>query len=312
MRRRVMTGPKSLDVLYTYTYNSNNYHTFVAPKSAYYYVECWGGQGNYGYNDSEDRFTISNDPGYGGYVAGFIKLVGGDIIYVYCGNGGLKQTGNVVKYNYNGGGSGHSMTNEGAGRYIYEGAGGGATDLRLSNNSDPLNVDSLKTRIMVAGGGGGGCEYYFIGHGGSAGGLKAYLGGYAEGTPASQVAGGSNSGNNLTDGNGGLLGVGGGCGFDGGSYSSGGGGGFYGGPSGGISSNAIQTGGGGSSYISGHPGCVKYDKYVFTNTKMIDGNGFVWTDVKGELEKMPNPLGGLYDLGKGHIGSGYCRISIFQ
>ena len=45
MRRRVMTGPKSLDVLYTYTYNSNNYHTFVAPKSAYYYVECWGGQG---------------------------------------------------------------------------------------------------------------------------------------------------------------------------------------------------------------------------------------------------------------------------
>lgn len=312
MRRRVMTGPKSLDVLYTYTYNSNNYHTFVAPKSAYYYVECWGGQGNYGYNDSEDRFTRSNDPGYGGYVAGFIKLVGGDIIYVYCGNGGLKRTSNVVKYNYNGGGSGHSMTNESAGRYIYEGAGGGATDLRLSNNSNPLNVDSLKTRIMVAGGGGGGCEYYFIGHGGSAGGLKAYLGGYAKGTPASQVAGGSNSGNNLTNGNGGLLGVGGGCGFDGVSYSSGGGGGFYGGPSGGISSDAIQAGGGGSSYISGHPGCVKYDKYVFTNTKMIDGNGFVWTDVKGELEKMPNPLGGLYDLGKGHIGSGYCRISIFQ
>lgn len=29
MRRRVMTGSKSLDVLYTYTYNSNNYHTFV-------------------------------------------------------------------------------------------------------------------------------------------------------------------------------------------------------------------------------------------------------------------------------------------
>lgn len=152
MRRRVMTGPKSLDVLYTYTYNSNNYHTFVAPKSAYYYVECWGGQGNYGYNDSEDRFTRSNDPGYGGYVAGFIKLVGGDVIYVYCGNGGLKQTSNVVKYNYNGGGSGHSMTNESAGRYIYEGAGGGATDLRLSNNSDPLNLDSLKTRIMVSGG----------------------------------------------------------------------------------------------------------------------------------------------------------------
>lgn len=149
MRRRVMTGPKSLDVLYTYTYNSNNYHTFVAPKSAYYYVECWGGQGNYGYNDSEDRFTRSNDPGYGGYVAGFIKLVGGDIIYVYCGNGGLKQTSNVVKYNYNGGGSGHSMTNESTGRYIYEGAGGGATDLRLSNNSDPLNVDSWTNKQNV-------------------------------------------------------------------------------------------------------------------------------------------------------------------
>ena len=64
----------------------------------------------------------------------------------------LSLTDKNLKYNYNGGGSGHSMTNESSGRYIYEGAGGGATDLRLSNNSDPLNVDSLKTRIMVAGG----------------------------------------------------------------------------------------------------------------------------------------------------------------
>lgn len=312
MKRRVMIGKKEFIILRTYTYNEGNYHMFVVPKSTWYHVECWGAQGNYGYNDSDDRFTKSNDPGYGGYVAGFIKLIKGEALYIYCGNGGLRETSRVTNENYNGGGQGHSMTGQGAGRYIYEGAGGGATDLRLLNDNDPLNVNSLKTRVMAAGAGGGGCEYYFIGHGGSAGGLQAYLGGYAKGIPASQVNGGSNSGNNLTNGNPGSLGKGGRYGYDGGSYSSGGGGGLYGGPSGGISGDAIQAGGGGSSYISGHPGCVKHEKYVFQETKMIDGSGYAWKDVRGGQERMPNPLGGLYDLGKGHVGPGYCRISIYQ
>ena len=57
---------------------------------------------------------------------------------------------------------------------------------------------------------------------------------------------------------------------------------------------------------------MKHEKYVFQETKMIDGSGYAWKDVRGGQERMPNPLGGLYDLGKGHVGPGYCRISIYQ
>lgn len=143
--------------------------------------------------------------------------------------------------------------------------------------------------------------------------MSAYLGGLAKGVPASQTNGGYNSGNNITNGTPGYLGSGGIYGNGEGSYSSGGGGGLYGGPSGGISSNQIQAGGGGSSYISGHDGCKTYDGYVFSDTIMIDGNGFEWKNgERGDLLQMPNPLGGLYELGKGHIGCGYCKISLYR
>lgn len=98
----------------------------------------------------------------------------------------------------------------------------------------------------------------------------------------------------------------------GGTACSGGGGGLYGGPSGGISGNATQTGGGGSSYISGHPGCTTYSSYKFSDTIMIDGKGYKWTDSIGDLQKIPNPNGGYYDLGSGHKDKGYCRISIYK
>lgn len=89
---------------------------------------------------------------------------------------------------------------------------------------------------------------------------------------------------------------------------------------------------GGSSFISGHNGCnaINYTQstsssnivhtgnavfsyngvnYTFTNTKMIDGAGCVWTTQKGGTEQMPNPSGGYYTLGTGHSGNGYARIT---
>ena len=45
---------------------------------------------------------------------------------------------------------------------------------------------------------------------------------------------------------------------------------------------------------------------------MIDGKGYKWTDSIGDLQKIPNPNGGYYDLGAGHKDKGYCRISIYK
>ena len=84
---------------------------------------------------------------------------------------------------------------------------------------------------------------------------------------------------------------------------------------------------GGSSFISGHDGCNAIDStstennivhtnqanhysgYVFTNTKMIDGAGYSWTNVKGSLEQMSKPSGGYYTSGTGHTGNGYAKIT---
>lgn len=117
----------------------------------------------------------------------------------------------------------------------------------------------------------------------------------------------------------------------------GGGGGYYGGGGGKESSYQchIHSASSGSSYISGHTGCVAitseddetpksecltgttdnscsihYSGKTFTNTVMIDGAGYSWTNTKGSLDLMPNPNGGYYESGLGHIGNGYARITI--
>ena len=107
----------------------------------------------------------------------------------------------------------------------------------------------------------------------------------------------------------------------------------------GCKQNCGASGGGGSSYISGHTGCVAivsdsststrtgtggascttgtsdnlcsvhYSGKVFTDTVMIDGAGYAWTNTKGSLQQMPNPSGGYYASGVGHSGNGYARIT---
>ncbi len=97
-------------------------------------------------------------------------------------------------------------------------------------------------------------------------------------------------------------------------------------------------GGGGSSFISGHTGCVAvvsssstsprtgtggagcgggsadnlcsihYSGKYFTNTVMIDGLGYAWTNVVGGATPMPNPAGSYYASG-GNTGAGYARIT---
>ncbi len=54
---------------------------------------------------------------------------------------------------------------------------------------------------------------------------------------------------------------------------------------------------------------VHYSNKVFTDTKMIDGAGYLWTHVKGDQEEMPNPTGELNAIGVGHSGNGYAKIT---
>ena len=185
---------------------------------------------------------------------------------------------------------------------------------------------------MVAAGGGAVTNNDSGALAGNAGGLvgydgvaHSYVGSTYIGTGASQSSGGK-IGSSATSGTNGTFGIGGTGGVGPGDPNHtgcGGGGGYYGG-----GASAWHAGsGGGSSYISGHNGCdaissnstegsithsgqsVHYSGKVFTNTVMIDGAGYAWTNTKGSLQQMPNPSGGYYASGVGHSGNGYARIT---
>jgi len=126
---------------------------------------------------------------------------------------------------------------------------------------------------------------------------------------------------------------------NGGHSADGGGSGYYGGSHGIHPGSSYPGGGGGSSFISGHNGCVAitedstesnikqrtdsngrtctdgttditcsyhYSGYKFTDTVMIDGAGYNWTTVKGDYVGQPQPDG---TITTGHSGNGYARIT---
>lgn len=176
--------------------------------------------------------------GAGGVVTGTLTQIP-ETLYVYVGGAG--SMGNGVQGGYNGGGAagGDSDT---------EGAGGGASDIRIGN--------SLESRIIVAGGGGGGGGEAG-GNGGHGGNLSAAHGGSGQasgGGGANQTSGGfagvSNGGYQAAEvGTLGQGGAGARSTFAGGG---GGGGGYYGGGGGGADDNTCCSdgggGGGGSSF----------------------------------------------------------------
>lgn len=193
----------------------------------------------------------------------------------------------------------------------------------------------LTERIIVAGGGGGGHhnDNGFDNEKSNAGGLVGYKGGlyaYMIGKPqyephvAMRGAGGTqDSGYKF-----GFGGPGDNSGVS--DYchgQAGGGGGYYGGFGGRHTDGNCHMigGGGGSSFISGHFGSNAVDEdgnhtgqpnhysgLTFSNTIMIDGGGYEWTDIRANQTAMPKPNGSYYPLGEGHTGDGYARISLIQ
>ena len=310
VRRKVVVISKT-DFDYDYT---GSVQTFTAPVSGTYKVELWGAQGG------------GEKGGMGGYTSGLITLVKGEKLFVNVGQKGPANATTTNVGGYNGGG--YSGNDGGAKSY----GGGGATDVRLVAGSWN-NAKSLNSRIMVAAGGAGTTSALTTLAGGGGGligingtssnatyNTSAYLPigsnqtgvGFAYETTKRQGAFGYAIQSNTTG------------------WGGGGGGGYYGG-----SNGHGTTGSGGSSYISGHTGSVAiisesdsspksgcttgtsnnscsihYSGKMFTNTIMIDGQGYNWTNEKGEQVQMPSPSGVVYATGEGHSGNGYAKIAL--
>lgn len=317
------------NMVYAFNYIGDS-QNFVSPCSGNYQVELWGAAGGsayYTFATNEDGSRVEAGDlvtgGYGGYTLGNINLSNSTNFYVYVGGKGVDGKASVVSAGgYNGGGNGGAA-------YQGAGAGGGATDIRLvgGNWND---FDSLKSRIMVAGAASGTSNASNAVSGGAGGGLKGYDGNlnvnnvnHTLATGGTQFLGGTAGGYEEDNYHGypGEFGMGG----DAQRYHGGGGGsGYYGGGGAGFISAGVSSGAGGSSFISGHNGCdavseesledniihtgqsVHYSGYSFTNTVMIDGNGYNWTTEKGEYVGMPT-----FDNTStmiGNSGNGYAKI----
>ncbi len=277
----------------------------------------------FGYTGKEEEFVVPYDGTYkvelwgtrsGSYTSGYIDLKKGMQLFLYIGESSFScdRYWECDRSAFNGGGKGGYFTASNYPiRYL---SGSGSTDIRLIGG-EWNNEVSLNSRIMVAAGGGGGRSMLPAG-----GGLTGYIGtDYNNGGAGSQTAGGT-AASQATSG---------GFGYGGNGYTSdptrpnnnggyGGGSGYYGGGGGrgGIAvsstTNRVGSGGSGSSFISGHNGCVAiksetdrtpkegckdgttdincsihYSGYQFKDTIMIDGAGYKWTTVKEEHVGVP-------------------------
>ena len=303
---------------WTYDYTGNE-QVFTAPANGTYKFELWGAQGGAYYQAAN-----------GSYVSGELVIKKGEKFYVYVGRTGLDSSSTDYVFNY--------------GYQNYIKTGGGATDIRLVNgNWDSLS--SLVSRIMVAGGGGsqGGLNPTDGGnpYGGSAGGLVGYQGGSCISGNVTEHKGakGATQTSGHAFGSVPLLNTGGNYFFN-----NSGGNGYWSGNFydwvGAGGHNAVSGAGGGSSFISGHTGCVAilsqnsttprsdskgatckdgttditcsyhYSNIVFKNTIMIDGEGYSWTTVKGKKTSMPSH-DGLSTI-VGNNSNGYAKITLIS
>ena len=311
------------DTVFDFDYTGGE-QTFIAPVSGTYRLETWGA--------GAGRTEISYS--FGSYTSGLINFEKNTNLYVYVGENGYKKTYNHTSatYRFNGGGYGnfacykYYLDTENNPNYGMDYAGGGATDIRLENGIWN-NFESLKSRIMVAAGSGGtpSNSMYRVSNGG---GLYSEDGGYYR-DEKYKATGATQTSSGFVNGKFGLGGYavygGNGCNINEGG---GGGGGYYGGGGAKTGNQEYQaaTGAGGSSFISGHNGCdaikeestensiihtgqsIHYSGLYFTNTLMIDGEGYRWTDKKEEQIGMPSHSDNSIIMG--NSGNGYARITL--
>ena len=245
-----------------------------------YKLEVWGAQGG--------SYSTTYTGGKGGYSYGTLTLNNTTNLYVYVGKQGSAHsttTGGTSAGGFNGGGSAKTVAYSGTTSYVT--GGGGASDIRIGQ-------DSLYSRVIVAGGGSG-----------SSNGNSGYYGG---GTSAGYGVSGY-GGTTTTAGTNGSFGVGANAAPSSTNYryaSPGGGGGWYGGGSSGTnrsdSTNYRTYTGGGSGYVytsstaSNYPsGNLLTSTYYLTDAATLAGNTS-FTSTSGGTET-------------GHSGDGYAKIT---
>ena len=228
--------------------------TYIAKSDGYYNLEVWGAQGG--------NYNTTYVGGLGGYSKGIVHLTKGTTLYVCV--GGQPQTVTTTKTavpgGFNGGGNGFNRDYNST--YTYGQAGGGATDIRIGQNS-------LYARVIVAGGGSG---------------SNNRTSGYAGGGTSGVTGQSGYAGTQTSAGSGGSFGQGGSATTSGNNYkygASGGGGGFYGGGAGtsySDSTNYDKYSGGGSGYVytsstaSSYPsGCLLNNTYYLTAASTTEG-----------------------------------------
>ena len=228
--------------------------TYIAKSDGYYNLEVWGAQGG--------NYNTTYVGGLGGYSKGIVHLTKGTTLYVCV--GGQPQTVTTTKTAVPGGfnGGGNGFNRDYSSTYTYGQAGGGATDIRIGQNS-------LYARVIVAGGGSG---------------SNNRISGYAGGGLSGVTGQSGYAGTQTSAGSGGSFGQGGSATTSGSNYrygASGGGGGFYGG--GAIASYSDSTNydkytGGGSGYVytsstaSSYPsGCLLNSTYYLTAASTTEG-----------------------------------------
>ena len=264
---------------------SNTRVEFTTPKSyeiklqrGLYRIECYGASGGH---------KELSEGSKGAYVSWYLLLRAARKFFLYVGECGKP---NSVLRSFNGGGaayfsSKHKKTTSSAC------SGGGATDIRLISDSEG-EFESLKSRIMVAAGGGGESNYNSQGtlnnpkKGGDGGIIQGSGGDYSLCTNCDAIVGHTKAvGGSQTDG--GTAGGGSSYGWGndgefgkGGSAnespnywpSGGGGGGYFGGGAGGVSTNCLGNGAGGSSFVSGLNGCKALTKNASPSNMLFEGN----------------------------------------
>ena len=228
--------------------------TYTAKSAGYYNLEVWGAQGG--------NYNTTYVGGLGGYSKGIVKLEKGTTLYVCV--GGQPQTVTTTKTAVPGGfnGGGNGFNRDYSSTYTYGQAGGGATDIRIGENS-------LYARVIVAGGGSG---------------SNNRTSGYAGGGTSGVTGQSGYAGTQTSAGTGGSFGQGGSASTSGNNYkygASGGGGGFYGGGAGtsySDSTNYDKYSGGGSGYVytsstaSSYPtGCLLNSTYYLTAASTTEG-----------------------------------------
>jgi len=224
-----------------------------------YRLEAWGASGGRGHINTSAHANSNN---WGGYTQAYLTVTTATEVFIAAGGAGAHGYLNVgriaIPGGWNGGGPTQSSGDQ-AGRTMSGGSGGGASHISLASGT--LDVEAVRTGILIAaGGGGGGAWTTSSWEGGRGGGVN----GETRWTPHTGGAGTASAGgaagawnstpaaNRIVQPTAGTAGQGGrgaGSSTTWGASSGGGGGGWFGGGGGAEVSNYSIGGGGGSGRV---------------------------------------------------------------